>query len=144
MSMTTDANKTTIRAIYEALAVGDQRPFGEAFAPDLVWEVTGQASWSRRYEGLDTVRRELFAPLFSRFAEAYTARALSIIGEGDTVVAEVQGRVTTKSGQLYDNRYCFVFRFRDGKIVEVVEYADTDLEERVLGPYSSALAQREG
>ncbi|MEA3183284.1 MAG: hypothetical protein QOI59_6807, partial [Gammaproteobacteria bacterium] len=34
-------------------------------------------------------------------------------------------------------------RFRDRKIAEVVEYGDTDLEERVLGPYEDALSPLE-
>jgi hypothetical protein len=32
-----------------------------------------------------------------------------------------------------------VFRFRGDKIAEVVEYCDTDLEERVLGNYDDAV-----
>jgi ketosteroid isomerase-like protein len=45
-----------------------------------------------------------------------------------------------KSGERYDNHYCFIFHFRDGKIAEVVEYCDTDLEERVLGNYDAVRA----
>jgi ketosteroid isomerase-like protein len=40
--------------------------------------------------------------------------------------------------------YCFVFRFKDGKIAEIVEYGDTDLEERVLGPYEEAVKALQG
>jgi len=47
--------------------------------------------------------------------------------------------VQTKSGQRYNNEYCFVFKFRGDKIAEVVEYCDTDLEERVLGNYDDAV-----
>jgi ketosteroid isomerase-like protein len=139
--MSVEINKATIVRIYEALANGDSRLFGEASAPELIWEVTGHGSWSRRYEGLDVVRRDLFGPLFSRFATPYTARLINVIGEGDRVVAEVRGDVTTKAGERYDNQYCFVFRFRDGKIVEVIEYADTALGERVLGDYHAAVTE---
>jgi ketosteroid isomerase-like protein len=37
--------------------------------------------------------------------------------------------------------HCFLFRFRGDKIAEIVEYCDTDLEERVLGPYDDAVKQ---
>jgi uncharacterized protein len=53
----------------------------------------------------------------------------------------VRGDVETRSGKRYNNEYCFVFRFRNGKIAEVVEYCDTDLEERVLGSYDDAVRQ---
>jgi ketosteroid isomerase-like protein len=36
------------------------------------------------------------------------------------------------------------FRFRGNKIAELVEYCDTDLIERVLGPYEEALKHIEG
>ena len=36
------------------------------------------------------------------------------------------------SGGRYDNTYCFVFRFRDGRIAEITEYLDTDLVRTAL------------
>jgi uncharacterized protein len=41
----------------------------------------------------------------------------------------------TKTGQRYDNHYCLVYRVVDGKITEIKEYLDSDLVERVLGPF---------
>ena len=55
-------------------------------------------------------------------------------------MAEVKGDVVTKRGARYDNDYCLLFRFRDGKIAEVTEYCDSDLIELVLGPYEDAIA----
>lgn len=134
------ANKETIRRIYAALETGDRGVFGESVHPDYVWRFPGHSDWSRRFEGQENIRRDLLAPLFNLFADTYTARAINLIAEGDQVVAEVRGSVLTKAGQRYDNEYCFIFRFRDGKIAEVVEYCDTDLEVRVLGPYEAAVA----
>lgn len=138
--MTAETNKQVIRGIYAALAKGDRKPFGEAVHPDYVWRLPGHCSWSQRFEGQEAVRRDLLAPLFGLFATQYSARAINLIAEGDTVVAEVRGEVMTKSGQRYDNEYCFLFRFAAGKIIEIVEYCDTDLEERVLGNYQTVLA----
>lgn len=138
--MTAQTNKETIRRIYAALETGDRGPFGAAVHRDYVWRFPGHASWSRRFEGQEAVRRDLLAPLFGLFATTYTARAINLIAEGDTVVAEVRGDAMTKRGERYNNEYCFLFRFADGKIVEIVEYCDTDLEERVLGNYDAVLA----
>lgn len=137
--MSAAENKETIRKIYEAMERGDRSVFGASVHADYVWRFPGHASWSRRFEGQETIRRELLRPLFALFATDYRARAINLIAEGDYVVAEVRGDVQTKRGDRYDNEYCFVFRFRDGKIAEVVEYCDTDLEERVLGSYEDAL-----
>lgn len=138
--MSAAENKETIRRIYEAMEQGDRSLFGQAVHPDYVWRLPGHSSWSKRFEGRATIQRDLLKPLFALFATPYTARAINLIAEGDHVVAEVRGDVMTKRGERYNNEYCFIFRFRDGKIVEVIEYADTDLEERVLGRYEDALA----
>jgi ketosteroid isomerase-like protein len=90
-------------------------------------------------EGQDDIRQHLLKPLFARFATEYRAHAINLIAEEDYVVAEVRGDVETIGGQRYNNQYCFIFKFRDGKIAEVVEYGDTDLEERVLGRYHDAV-----
>lgn len=89
---------------------------------------------------MEAISDDLLRPLNALFATPYTARATNIISEGDQVVAEVRGEVQTNRGDRYANEYCFIFRFRGGKIVEVIEYGDTDLEERVLGRYEDALA----
>lgn len=46
----------------------------------------------------------------------------------------------TKSGLRYNYESCFVFKFKNSKIIEVVEYCDTDLTERVLGKYEDAVS----
>ncbi|HEX2561791.1 nuclear transport factor 2 family protein [Phenylobacterium sp.] len=137
--MSAETNKQTIEAIYAALERGDRSVFGASVHPNYVWRFPGHCSWSRTFEGQVAIHRDLLGPLFSLFATQYTARAVNLIGEGDFVVAEVRGDVVTKKGERYDNHYCFVFRFRDGKIAEAVEYCDTDLVERVLGDYDEVL-----
>ena len=138
--MSAAENKETIRRVYAALETGNRDAFGASVHPDYVWRLAGQSDWSRRFEGQDAVRRDLLAPLFHLFAGTYVARAINLIADGDQVVAEVRGDVMTKSGQRYDNQYCLIFRFRDGKIAEIIEYCDTDLLTRVLGPYEDAVA----
>jgi uncharacterized protein len=139
--MGTVENKETIRRIYAALENGDRSVFGASVQPDYVWRLAGQCSWSKRFAGQEDVRTNLLKPLFALFATEYHARAIKLVAEGDHVVAEIRGDVQTKSGHHYNNEYCFVFTFRDGKIAEIVEYGDTDLLERALGPYEDAVRQ---
>jgi len=128
-----------IRRIYEAMESGERSIFGAAVHPDYIWQIPGQCSWSKRFEGQEAIYSHLLRPLYALFATQYTARAINLVAEGDIVVAEVRGDVQTKRGARYNNEYCFIFRFRDGKIAEVTEYGDTDLEERVLGRYEDAV-----
>jgi ketosteroid isomerase-like protein len=139
-SMTPEQQKSIIRGIYNRLEIGDAAGFAEHVAVNYVWRFPSKASWSKRFEGRKQVREELLGPLFNLFSGPYTAKILRLISEDDIVVAEIEGHAVLKTGNVYDNQYCMLFRFRDDKIVEVIEYCDTDLEERVLGPHEQALA----
>ncbi len=131
--MSANSNKALIERAFAGTAKGDPTDFVGLFGDDIVWIVEGTSKWSGRWEGLATVQGELVPRLFSRFATPYYNYADQIIAEDDMVVARVRGETTTHRGDAYDNSYCFVIRMKDGKIVELREYMDTALAERVLG-----------
>lgn len=125
-------NKRVVEGIFQALAQGDGRPFGEAMAEDFSWTITGHGPWARTWSGRDEVRRQLLAPLYAQFAGTYRNRALRILADGDTVVVECRGDVATTSGKRYDNHYCFVIEMQGGRMRALTEYMDTALAEQVL------------
>lgn len=43
------------------------------------------------------------------------------------------GKVRTRAGKDCNNSYCFVLRLEGGRLVELREYLDTALVERVFG-----------
>lgn len=126
------SNKALMKAIFDALAQGNRKPFGEAMADDFCWTVPGSTAWSRRYQGIADVRRDLLKPLFAQFADTYTNSAQRFIAEDDWVVVQCQGKVATTSGKRYDNSYCYVCRLEEGKLKELIEYMDTQLMADVL------------
>jgi len=132
MEAPTQTHKQLMQAIFAELAKGNGRPFLDAMADDFCWRIPGTSAWSRSWEGKQSVRKELFAPLYAQFATQYTNSAQRFVAEGDTVVVECRGQVMTKSGKAYNNTYCYVCRFAEGKLKELVEYMDTALAERVL------------
>jgi uncharacterized protein len=131
-------NKRILQAAFAALATGDGKPFGDCMAENFTWTIIGTTPWSRTYAGKDVVRAELLRPLFAQFADRYTNRALRFIAEDDYVVVECRGQVTTKSGQPYNNSYCYVCRFVNSQMVELTEYLDTALVEKALAPPSTS------
>jgi len=48
-----------------------------------------------------------------------------IMAEGDRVAAETESYGKLKAGRIYTNKYCWVFRVRNGKIVSIHEHGDT-------------------
>lgn len=129
----TVTNKQVMERVFEGLAQGDGRPFIEALADDFVWHMIGTNAWSGTYSGKQAVRRDLMKPLFAKFADQYVNEARRFIAEGDFVVVECRGRVTTRTGHPYNNTYCWVCRLKDGKLVELTEYMDTELVTKALG-----------
>lgn len=125
-------NKSLLRAAFDGLAKADATAFLDLMADDFNWIVEGQSKWSLRFDGKAAVERDLIAPLFANFATPYRNHAEEMIAEGDRVVVLCRGEVKTKSGEDYNNSYCFVIRMRGGKMVELREYMDTALAERVL------------
>lgn len=134
-------NKQLLKNIYDEMAKGNTKPFGDAMADDIKWTLKGSTNWSKTYDGKDAVYKELIAPLFEKFADQYTTELVRMIAEDDLVVAEFNGNVTTKTGKPYNNSYCYIFRIENGKIAEITEYFDTELVSKALdGKYAEAKA----
>ena len=106
--------------------------------------VTGQYSWSRTFTGKEAILNDLHGHVRSLLVERARAVAQRFIADGDCVVVEARGDNVTKTGIRYDNDYCLVFRFENGKIKEVREYCDSILTEKALGPFPDAAKRAAG
>jgi uncharacterized protein len=127
-------NKRLLQQAFEHLAQGNGRPFADLMADDFRWVITGRTAWSRAYEGKQAVQEQLLRPLFAQFAGRYRNTAQRFIADGEWIVVQCRGSAETKRGQRYDNEYCYVCRFSDGKLCELTEYLDTELVTAVLDP----------
>ncbi|HZO08849.1 MAG TPA: hypothetical protein VFC77_05690, partial [Myxococcota bacterium] len=58
-------------------------------------------------------------------------------GHGDLLLAETRMRASTPAGD-YENWYCFVLGFREGRIAEIREHVDTLTAVRFFAPTSGA------
>lgn len=135
--MNSSDNKTIITAIMSELASGNARPFVDAMAENFTWRSMGSSrlgKWREVYQGKQSVRRDLFAPLMSQFSGDFTRTTSEIFADGDHVIVEMRGTATTRAGAAYNNRYCLVIRLSEGKMVEVREYLDSALADAVLEP----------
>lgn len=138
---TTDANRQHIRQVMAELDKGNGTAFVDAMADDFSWTIPGNTPWSRTYSGKLVVINELLRPLYAQFATPYVSTTRRVMADGDMVIIEFEGRVTTKAGKAYNNRYCYVCRMEDGKMKDLMEYLDTALVSSALeAPSSSSSA----
>lgn len=138
--MSASANKKLMQDIFAAAAnpdpaVRDRALFAASLADDARWIVTGQYSWSRIFAGKQSIMNDLHAYVRTRLRDRTRTVAERFIADGDIVVVEAKGDNVTPEGVRYDNEYCLVFRFEDGKIKEIREYCDSVLTEKALGPF---------
>ena len=136
--MSAAANKKLIEEIFAASgnpdsAVRDRALFVASLAEDARWVVTGQYSWSGTFTGKQSIMQDLHGHVREVLAERTRTIAHRFIADGDCVAVEAKGDNVTKAGVRYDNDYCLVFQFEDGRIKEIREYCDSVLTEKALG-----------
>jgi ketosteroid isomerase-like protein len=74
----------------------------------------------------------LFGDVKDMFPDGLKMIIHNMIGERDYVAVEAESYGKHASGKIYNNRYHFLFRFKDGLILEMKEYFDTEHSSDVL------------
>ena len=111
------SSRETVQRWFDLIAKGDAASAFALFTDDVRYVLKGTTPVSGTYRGLKQIVGDI----------ALTVDEL--IGDGACVVALARGTAKTIFDRPYDNDYAFVFRLRDGKISEVIEYLDTALVE---------------
>jgi ketosteroid isomerase-like protein len=124
--------KNVLEHVFAETARGNGRPFIDMLADDVKWEIIGSTDWSRTYRGKPSVIADLLRPLGDQFEGPNKVEATRFIADGDVVAVEGRNLSTTKRGEGYPNRYCWIFEMRGDRAVRVIEYCDTALIDRVL------------
>ncbi len=127
-------NADIIAHIFSETAKGNGEPYVAALADDATFRTIGSNSWSTTFHGKDAILNDLFGRLRTKLKGRNVCAPSRIHDAGEFVIVQANGQNLTRDGQPYENDYCFVIRMRDGKMVEIEEYCDTELVAAVLGP----------
>jgi ketosteroid isomerase-like protein len=130
-------NKDIVRAFYQAGDTGDVEKAMALLSDRICWTNIGSTDFSGTFNGKEDLSANLLGPLFSRLKSGIKTTIDLMLGEGEYVVVQDRGLAETIDGQSYNNVYCHIFRIEDGKIVEVTEFFDTALTQKVLGSVAS-------
>lgn len=125
--MSTAENKKLIQDAFAAWANGDGMAFFNLLADNATWTVLGNCPISGTYVGRQRLVEDALKPQRAKLAGPPTPTVMNLIAEGDTVVIQWVGKGTTKTGQPYNNSYCYVVQIENGSIIRGTAYLDTEL-----------------
>ena len=125
-----ERNKRLTREFIDAIARGDTAAIVAAYADDGRVVTMGNTLISGAFD------KPAIAAMASGVLQAFPERLRFTIhamtAEADRVAVEAESYGRHASGRIYNNHYHFLFRWRDGRLVELKEYMDTELVTEVI------------
>jgi uncharacterized protein len=126
-------NLDRTREIFELKTrTGSNERLLAALADDARWTIAGSCRASRLYPSKADLLENCLEPLGRRLRGAVRSRVDEIFDAGVTTIVRWRGEAETTWGERYDNDYCWVLTWEQGRIVRVIAYLDTLLLERVM------------
>jgi uncharacterized protein len=107
-------NKEIVEKVNATFAEGGVEGFLSQCADDVVWTMVG----SKTTKGKNAIREWLT----SMDMEPPNFTVNKIIGEGDFVTAYGDMTMKDKDGKVVPYAYCDIYRFREGKIIELTSF----------------------
>ena len=134
--MSTETTRALIGDFYRALTTADRDRLLEILAPDAVWIPPASAPIERT-EGAGAIVDQLAGNIVRTMFDLKQPFKLEVrrtVVDGDVAVVQQRLTATAKAtGAAYDNEYCWVYEFRDGRLAVLEEYADTIVAGKAMG-----------
>ena len=120
-------DKQEVAALFAHLEQGDGVGFFEHVADDVDWTVEGTHPLAGRYRSKQAFLAATFEKLAKVLPQGAQLATQNVMIDGAWAIVELRSMATAKNGMRFDNRYCWVCRFANGRIVEVRAYLDSAL-----------------
>ena len=130
MSDNTETNKAIVRQFIDAMNRGDVATIVDTYAANGCVQTMGNTLISGVFS-----RDQIAAAaggIFDVLPEGISFTVIDMIAEGDKVAVEATSEGKHISGTIYSNEYHFLFELRDGKLLRLKEYMDTERVTDVL------------
>jgi ketosteroid isomerase-like protein len=125
-----EKNKAIVTRFFEAMNNGDVDFIVDSYATDGCLQTMGSTLISGTYTKAQVTASA--GSIFEVFPHGLKFTANSMVAEGDKVAVEAVSEGQHVSGQTYSNEYHFLFEFREGKLLRLKEYMDTERVTDVL------------
>tara|TARA_B100000287_G_scaffold190571_1_gene179927 strand:- start:482 stop:880 length:399 start_codon:yes stop_codon:yes gene_type:complete len=124
-----EKNKQIAIKFFEALSSGSEAYLDFYNDDSIIWTAGDNAIGGRR------TKKEIITfakDILEAFPNGIEFKITGITAENERVAVEVQGDAIHISGKPYNNFYHFLLKIKDGKIIELKEYMDTQLAAKIL------------
>jgi hypothetical protein len=125
-----ERNKRAVSAFFDAMNRGDSAFIVDSYAEDGEVVTMGNTLISGARGKAEIA--QFAGGVLDAFPDGLAFTIHSMTAEDDRVAVEAESNGTHASGRPYNNHYHFLFRFRDGKVLRLSEYMDTELVTDVL------------
>jgi ketosteroid isomerase-like protein len=122
----------TVRQLFSYLEKGSGDQFFAHVADDVDWTVEGTHPLAGRYRSKEDFHAHTFARLNKILPGGTQLHVENVLTDGDWAAVELRSHATAKNGMRFDNRYCWVVRFENERIVEVRAYLDSALVQKLV------------
>jgi len=92
----------------------------------------GSHVFAGTYEGRDAVKNARFLPILHGLQEGAKVEILGLHLAGDVTVVELEAKPPQGSDVPCSMTYCWITRFREGRIVEVHAYPDAAMIQHLI------------
>ena len=129
MTSISEENKDITIKFFKALSSGSETYLNYYNDDAIIWTAGDNSIGGTR------TKQEIvdFAQgILSAFPDGIKFNITGITAENERVAVEVSGEAIHASGKSYNNKYHFLLKIKNGKILELKEYMDTQLAAKIL------------
>jgi len=117
-------NKQLVREFFDALNRGDVAAIADAYDDEGYCLTMGNTLISGKSSKEQV--RQAAGMIFQAFPQGIRFIVDAMTAEGDRVAVEAHSEGLHASGRVYTNQYHFLFQYREGKLLVLKEYMDTE------------------
>jgi ketosteroid isomerase-like protein len=123
-------NKRRVEAFFTAMNNSDSAAIVAAYADDGYVQTMGHTLISGKFTKAQITAAA--GAIFESFPQGIRFTIKAMTAEGERVAVEAESDGLHVSGRRYQNEYHFLFQFRNGELVTLKEYMDTERVTDVL------------
>ena len=125
--MNTMLTHNQVETIFSHLKNNEGERFFAFVDENVKWTVMGTHPLAGIYQTKKDFYEHTFARLNKILQQGVILEVNNIIVENDMAVVEMSSLSVANNGKPFNNKYCWIVRFKNDKIVEVRAYLDSEL-----------------